>query len=84
MALRRRHEFQATMAVDLVVPTLESNDPLTGFLKAVDGEVRLAMILNTDSNFDRRAFRSAVRGIGQLADRYLQELERLARGSSDE
>lgn len=49
---------------------------------STDGEVRLAMILNTDSNFDRRAFRSAVRGIGQLADRYLQELERLARGSA--
>ena len=44
---------------------------------ATDGEVRLAMILNTDSNFDRRAFRSAVRGIGQLADRYYNELERL-------
>src|SRR5690606_18776640 len=45
-----------------------------------DGEVRLAMILNTDSNFDRRAFRSAVRGIGQLADRYFNELDRIARG----
>lgn len=47
---------------------------------ATDGEVRLAMILNTDSNFDRRAFRSAVRGIGQVADRYYNELDRLARG----
>lgn len=45
-----------------------------------DGEVRLAMVLNTDSNFDRRAFRSAVRGIGQLADRYHGELTRLAGG----
>jgi hypothetical protein len=45
-----------------------------------DGEVRLAMVLNTDSNFDRRAFRSAVRGIGQLADRYYGELQRLASG----
>jgi hypothetical protein len=43
-----------------------------------DGEVRLAMVLNTDSNFDRRAFRSAVRGIGQLADRYWSELDRLS------
>ena len=43
---------------------------------ATDGEVRLAMILNTDSNFDRRAFRSAVRGISQLADRYYNELAR--------
>jgi hypothetical protein len=44
-----------------------------------DGEVRLAMILNTDSNFDRRAFRSAIRGIGQLADRFYNELSRLQR-----
>ncbi|MBX3274469.1 MAG: YbjN domain-containing protein [Sandaracinaceae bacterium] len=49
-----------------------------------DGEVRLAMILNTDSNFDRRAFRSAVRGIGQLADRYFNELDRLTRGQAGE
>lgn len=49
---------------------------------ASDGEVRLAMVLNTDSNFDRRAFRSAVRGIGQLADRYYGELDRLARGAT--
>lgn len=47
---------------------------------STDGEVRLAMVLNTDSNFDRRAFRSAVRGIGQLADRYWGELDRLLRG----
>lgn len=46
---------------------------------STDGEVRLAMILNTDSNFDRRAFRSAVRGIGQLADRYWPELDALLR-----
>lgn len=44
---------------------------------ATDGEVRLTMVLNTDSNFDRRAFRSAVRGLGQLGDRYLGELTRL-------
>lgn len=50
---------------------------------ATDGEVRLAMLLNTDSNFDRRAFRSAVRGIGQLADRYYNELDRLARGQAE-
>lgn len=42
-----------------------------------DGEVRLAMILNTDSNFDRRAFRSSVRGLTQLADRYWTELDRV-------
>jgi hypothetical protein len=42
-----------------------------------DGEVRVAMVLNTDSNFDRRAFRSAIRGVVQLADRYHGELSRL-------
>jgi len=42
-----------------------------------DGEVRLAMVMNTDSNFDRRAFRSAVRGLNVLADRYYPELHRL-------
>jgi len=42
-----------------------------------DGEVRLAMVLNTDSNFDRRAFRSAIRGLTSLADRYVGELTRL-------
>ena len=47
---------------------------------STDGEVRLAIILNTDSNFDRRAFRSSVRAIGQLADRYHNELSRIARG----
>lgn len=45
-----------------------------------DGEVRLAMTLNTDSNFDRRAFRSAIRGLTQLADRYWSELDRIQRG----
>jgi len=45
---------------------------------AADGEVRLSMVLNTDSNFDRRAFRSLVRQIGPLADRYAGELQRLS------
>jgi hypothetical protein len=49
---------------------------------STDGEVRLGMVVNTDSNFDRRAFRSAVRGIGQLADRYYGELDRLLRGGA--
>lgn len=49
---------------------------------STDGEVRLAMVLNTDSNFDRRAFRSAVRGISQLADRYWGELDRILRGQA--
>lgn len=42
-----------------------------------EGEVRLSMLINTDSNFDRRAFRSAVRGLVEIADRYQAELERL-------
>jgi len=45
---------------------------------SADGEVRLAMIMNTDSNFDRRSFRSVVRGIAQVADRYAIELGRSA------
>jgi len=44
---------------------------------AADGEIRLSMVLNTDSNFDRRAFRSLVRQISRLADRYAGELDRL-------
>ena len=43
------------------------------------GEVRLAMVLNTDSNFDRRAFRSSVRGLVEIADRYWAELDRMQR-----
>jgi hypothetical protein len=42
-----------------------------------DGEVRLAMVMNTDSNFDRRAFRSTVRALVALADRHYGELNRL-------
>lgn len=42
------------------------------------GEVRLAIILHTDSNFDRRAFRSLVRSLGTVADRFYNELSRLA------
>ncbi len=42
-----------------------------------DGEVRLAMVMNTDSNFDRRSFRSMIRALSSLADRYYGELDRL-------
>jgi hypothetical protein len=45
---------------------------------AADGEVRLSMVLNTDSNFDRRAFRSLVRQIVPLADRYAGELSQMS------
>ncbi|MBW2463620.1 MAG: hypothetical protein JRH11_18355 [Deltaproteobacteria bacterium] len=44
---------------------------------AVDGEVRLSTVQNTDSNFDRRAFRNLVRRLGPLADGYARELERI-------
>ncbi|MCC7540172.1 MAG: YbjN domain-containing protein [Deltaproteobacteria bacterium] len=43
-----------------------------------DGEVRLSAVMNTDSNFDRRAFRSTVRGIQALADRHYPDLLRIA------
>ena len=43
-----------------------------------DGTVRLAFVQNTDSNFDRRTFRSLIRTIGPLAQRYLPELTRIA------
>lgn len=45
---------------------------------AASGEVRVAMLIHTDSNFDRRSFRSVIRTIGPLADRYAGELGRLA------
>jgi len=44
-----------------------------------DGEVRLSATLHTDSNFDRRAFRSLVLSLDILAARYHAELEELLR-----
>lgn len=41
------------------------------------GEVRLRALLHTDSNFDRRAFRSAIRTLDKLAPRYRRELQHL-------
>ena len=38
------------------------------------GEVRLSAVLNTDSNFDRRAFRSIVHALDSIAVRYYREL----------
>jgi hypothetical protein len=38
------------------------------------GEVRLSAVLNTDSNFDRRAFRSIVHALDSAAVRYYREL----------
>jgi hypothetical protein len=41
------------------------------------GEVRLAAVVNTDSNFDRRAFRSTVRALYTVGARYRAELQSL-------
>lgn len=41
------------------------------------GEVRLSAVLNTDSNFDRRAFRGVVRALLRLGDRYAEEMAHL-------
>jgi hypothetical protein len=45
---------------------------------AASGEVRLSMVLNTDSNLDRRAFRSMVRNLARLAERLGPELRRIS------
>jgi len=45
---------------------------------AASGEVRLSTVLNTDSNFDRRAFRSVVRNLARLAERLGPELRRIS------
>lgn len=55
---------------ELLVGKLEWN-PRTG-------EVRLSAVLNTDSNFDRRAFRSVVHALDVIAARYDRELRALA------
>lgn len=42
------------------------------------GEVRLSAVLSTDSNFDRRAFRSIVHALDTVAERFDRELHALA------
>lgn len=44
---------------------------------AASGEIRLSASINTDSNFDRRAFRGVVRSLLRLADRYADEVARI-------
>lgn len=44
---------------------------------AADGRVRLAGLLNTDSNFDRRAFRGVVQAVDAVAARRYRELRTL-------
>ncbi|MEI8257434.1 MAG: YbjN domain-containing protein [Deltaproteobacteria bacterium] len=41
---------------------------------SASGEIRLSAVMNTDSNFDRRAFRGVVRSVLRLADRYADDL----------
>jgi len=55
---------------ELLVGKLEWN--------AASGEVRLSMVLHTDSNFDRRALRSMVRNLARLAERLGPELRRIS------
>lgn len=45
---------------------------------AQTGELRLSATLNTDSNFDRRAFRGVVRALLRLAERYADEVARVS------
>lgn len=49
---------------------------------AEDGEIRLSAIENTDSNFDRRAFRSTVQAHHNLAERYYRDLDAMIRGAA--
>lgn len=44
---------------------------------ASNGEVRISGVLHTDSNFDRRAFRTLLRVVLSQAERHQPELERL-------
>ena len=48
---------------------------------AASGELRLSSVLQTDSNFDRRALRSLVRALDRLSLRYYAELSGLARSA---
>ena len=41
--------------------------------------IRLSVVLNTDSNFDRRAFRSLIEGLKGLAQNLWPELSQLVR-----
>lgn len=49
---------------------------------AEDGEVRLGAVLHTDSNFDRRAFRSVVLALDTTVARYRAELHALQAGAA--
>ncbi|MBI2896042.1 MAG: hypothetical protein HYY06_20960 [Deltaproteobacteria bacterium] len=72
-----------------LLPTLRrmmemNNEMLVGKLEwdPSDGETRLGAVVSTDSNFDRRAFRSTVRALHVLCERYFRELSALARGEA--
>lgn len=51
---------------------------------APTGELRLGAVMQTDSNFDRRAFRGVVRSLLRLGDRYADEVGRLTGGTVGE
>lgn len=61
-----------------------NNEMLVGKLEwdPSDGETRLGAVVSTDSNFDRRAFRSTVRALHVLCERYFRELSALSRGEA--
>jgi hypothetical protein len=70
-----------------LLPTLRrmmevNNEMLVGKLEwdRESGETRLSAVVSTDSNFDRRAFRSTVRALHALCERYFRELSSLGRG----
>jgi hypothetical protein len=44
-----------------------------------ENAVRLSTTLNTDSNLDRRAFRSQIMGLLEVAEKLLPNLQELAR-----
>jgi hypothetical protein len=50
---------------------------------ALSGAIRLTTVLSTDTNFDRKAFRSQVRALFAAAERLLPELEALAAGDGE-
>lgn len=51
---------------------------------APTGELRLGAVMQSDSNFDRRAFRGVVRSLLRLGDRYADEIGRLTGGTVGE
>jgi len=73
-------------SVDLARRLLELNRQMVAAKFEWDrstGAIRLSAVMNTDSNFDRRAFRSLVKGLWSNAERLWPELDALASGRGD-